>query len=464
MIMAMTRHASNNYAFIMETLDTLVPQDHIVRRLEHCIDWKFIYPKVSHLYSPFGRPSIDPVILFKMLCINIVFGYNSMRRTCREIETNFAYRWFLGISMDESVPNYSTWSQNYIRRFGESKIFSELFDHILEHIYTLGFLDLETVFGDSTHQKANANKNKYQDVEIKKVKKAYEDELLEETNKDRANHGKKPLKSIQEKELQFDEVTGEEIEVEVGKTVHIKQSKTDPESGNFHKGEKQKCFAYSHQTFCDRHGYVISHTTVAGNIHDSNSFFEAYQKLKMMDSENEIENLCLDAGYLTPAICRQIIKDDKKLFIPYKRPMTKKGFFKKYEYVYNKESDHYICPNDKVLKYSTTNKSGYREYKSNPCDCETCPFLDKCTKSKNHQKVVTRHVWEDYKEEANALRHTPEWKEIYPKRKETIERVFADSKELHNLRYTRLRGLKKNEQQASLIFAFHNLIKLARRT
>lgn len=143
--------------------------------------------------------------------------------------------------------------------------------------------------------------------------------------------------------------------------------------------------------------------------------------------------------------------------------MTKKGFFKKHEYVYDEGFDCYICPNDKVLEYSTTNKGGYREYKFDPRDCETCPFLDRCTKSRNHQKVVTRHIWEDYKEEAEEIRYTPEWKEVYPKRKETIERVFADSKELHNLRYTRLRCLKKNEQQASLIFAFHNLVKLARR-
>lgn len=74
------------------------------------------------------------------------------------------------------------------------------------------------------------------------------------------------MKSIRERELQFDEATGEEIEVEARETIHIKQSRTDPESGAFHKGEKQKCFAYSHQTFCDRHGYVVSHTTVAGNM------------------------------------------------------------------------------------------------------------------------------------------------------------------------------------------------------
>ena len=85
-----------------------------------------------------------------------------------------------------------------------------------------------------------------------------------------------------------------------------------------------------------------------------------------------------------------------------------------------------------------------KEYKSNPKDCENCPLRGRCTSSKNFQKVVTRHVWEEYREEVmDEIRHTPEWKEIYPRRKESIERVFADCKEHHTLRYTRLRGLQK---------------------
>ena len=142
--------------------------------------------------------------------------------------------------------------------------------------------------------------------------------------------------------------------------------------------------------------------------------------------------------------------------------MTKKGFFKKYEYVYDEKLDIYICPNNKDLKYTTTNKSGYREYKSNPKDCEGCPFLEQCTQSKNHQKVITRHVWEEYRELADEIRYTPEWKDIYPLRKETIERVYADCKEKHGLRFTRIRGLKKNQQESLIIFGCHNLGKLAR--
>ena len=458
--MAMSMNRCSREGFIFASLEMLVPEDHFVRKLDRCIDWHFIYPLVKDLYSHYGRASIDPVILFKMLCINIVFGFNSMRRTCRECEMNAAYRWFLGVPFEEKAPNYSTWSQNYIRRYGDSDVFAQIFEHILTRIDELGLLDLSTVFGDSTHQKASANKNKHVDVEIEVVRKVYEDDLLEEINEDRKAHGKKALKETRDIEYQFDEKTGEEIEVEVKQTKRIKQSKTDPEAGMFHKGEKEKCFAYSHQTFCERHGFVVGFRTVPGNIHDSVSFFPVFNVLSQK-YRDKIMNLVLDAGYVTPAICRAVIEAGYKLYVPYKRPMTKKGFFKKKQFGYIEEYDCYVCPNLKFLEYTTTNRNGYKEYKSDPKDCENCPFLAQCTHSRNHQKVITRHVWEKYKEETEAIRHTPEWKKIYPLRKETIERVFADDKELHNLRYTRLRGLIKNEQQASLIFAFHNLKKMA---
>jgi hypothetical protein len=141
--------------------------------------------------------------------------------------------------------------------------------------------------------------------------------------------------------------------------------------------------------------------------------------------------------------------------------MTKKGFFKKYEYVYDEHYDCYICPNNKVLKYSTTNRDGYREYKSNPNYCKSCEYLNICTNSKNKQKLVTRHIWQNYLEEADHLRHKPYVKKVYSKRKETIERVFADAKEKHCMRYTKLRGLSKIDMEVSLIFSCMNLKKLA---
>ena len=245
--------------------------------MEEALDFRFIYPKVQHLYSRHGRPSIDPVVLFKMLIINIVFGINSMRKTCQEIEVNLAYRWFLGLSIDEKIPNFSTWSQNYIRRYKDSTIFQEIFMEILEQAVDYGFVDFTTVFGDSTHQKANANKRKSVKKEVEILKKKYEDDLLVEINEDRECIGKESFDSMVHTEYVHDEETGEEVKKTSTKT--ITESTIDPESGCFHKGEKEKCFAYSHQTFCDKNSFVLAVTTVPGNVHDSVSFFDAYEEL-----------------------------------------------------------------------------------------------------------------------------------------------------------------------------------------
>ena len=290
------------------------------------------------------------------------------------------------------------------------------------------------------------------------MKKSYEDKLLEEINEDRISHGKKPIDSLNKNEIMFDEETGEVIENK--DTKHIKESLTDPESGCFHKGEKEKCFAYTHQVFSDKNGFVLAKTTTPGNIHDSVAFFDAYNVLNEK-FKDKIKNICLDAGYVTPAICREIILNGHTPLMPYKRPMTGKDLFKKYEYVYDEYYDCYICPNNEILSYSTTDKNGYKQYKSNPDKCINCPFREQCTKSKIYQKVLTRHIWEEYKEQANENRYTKNWKDNYPQRKETIERVFGDCKEQHNLRFTRVRGLLKNEQNTTMIFACHNLKKMA---
>ena len=147
--------------------------------------------------------------------------------------------------------------------------------------------------------------------------------------------------------------------------------------------------------------------------------------------------------------------------MPYVRPKTKKDCFKKYEYVYDDYYDCFICPNFEILNYSTTDRNGYKIYKSNPEKCKNCPLRSKCTESKSFQKVITRHVWEECKEETAENRYTQEWKDNYPLRKETVERTFADCKEQHGLRFTRVRGLVQNEHNSTIIFACHNLKKMA---
>jgi transposase len=458
--MAMTnRNNRKNDCIILDTIDSLVPQDHFIRQLEESIDWNFVYPLCKPLYSDFGRPSIDPVVLFKLIFINIIFGYNSMRKTCEECKYNIIYRWFLGLSIYDEVPNYSTWSQNYIRRYGDSDVFDMIFQRILMELDANGFLDVTTVFGDGTHMKASANKRKATDKEVEIAVKHFDEALLEEINQSREENGKKPFDSLVKEELRFNEATGEEEKVK--KTKHIKESTTDPESGMFHKGEKEKCFAYEVHTMCDAHGYVLASDVFPGNVHDSVAFFKTYNKVMEL-FEHKVQNICLDSGYKTPAICREVLENNQNLFTPYKRPMTKEGYFRKNEYAYDEQNDCYICPLGIILPYSTTDRTGYHLYKSRSSDCESCPLKEKCTKSKNNVKVVTRHVWAEYIERVEDMRLSPKWKEEYPKRKETVERVFADCKEKSILRYTRLRGLLKNQHQVLMVFACHNLKKMAK--
>ena len=115
-----------------------------------------------------------------------------------------------------------------------------------------------------------------------------------------------------------------------------------------------------------------------------------------------------------------------------------------------------------MLFYSTTNREGYREYKSRGYICEKCPQRSKCTESKDHVKLVTRHVWEDYMEQVEDIRYTLGNKTIYQKRKETIERIFGTAKEHHGFRYTQYRGKARMEMKAGLTFACMNLKKLVR--
>lgn len=114
-------------------IDQLVPTDHLLRKIDTSVDFTFIHPLVKHLYcQDNGRPALDPTLLFKLLFIGYLFGVRSERQLIREVQVNVAYRWFLGLSLTDKVPNASTLSQNRIRRFNESDVYQNIFDNIVE--------------------------------------------------------------------------------------------------------------------------------------------------------------------------------------------------------------------------------------------------------------------------------------------------------------------------------------------
>ena len=371
-------------------IDQLVPKAHLLRKIDAAVDFTQLYEMVEPLYcEDNGRPSIDPVVLFKMVLVQHLYGLTSLRRTAEEVSANNCYRWFLGYPLQEETPHFSTVSYNFRHRFTD----------------------------DDNDPPASPRKHK-------------------------DNTSKKKL--ARRKKQGFRTVT---------------KSVTDPDCGLFVKGGHKRQFAYEAHTACDKNGFVLETVVTPGNVHDSVAFDEVYDKV----TENfpQVEAVVADAAYKTPHICKKVFGDGRVLSTAYKRPQTMKNGHEWWKYVYDEFYNCVICPEYQPLKYSTTNRDGYREYKSDPNICAACPTRERCTHSRDCIKTVQRHIWKDYEELADDARYTPVYAQLYKCRKETIERVFADAKEKHAMRYTQYRGLAQVTNWVKLKFAAMNLKKLA---
>lgn len=225
-------------------------------------------------------------------------------------------------------------------------------------------------------------------------------------------------------------------------------------------GKPKGFFYLDHRTVDSKCNIITDSHITAANIHDSLPYLERLD-VQREKFDFKVESVGLDAGYYTPPLCKGLVDRDIFGVIAYRRSNHIKGYFYKREYQYNKENDTYTCPEGQEIQYSTTTREGYRTYKSDPEKCKNCPSLNKCTRSLNKTKVVTRHVWDDFKEKINSNRFTDYGKKIYSRRKETIERSFADSKQLHGLRYARFRGLERVKDQCLLTSACQNMKKIA---
>ncbi|MGR6871897.1 IS1182 family transposase [Pseudomonas sp. HK3] len=429
------------------SIDELVPNDHLLRKIEQKVDFSFIHDLVKDFYSPNnGRPALDPTLMFKLLFIGYLFGVRSERQLIREVQVNVAYRWFLGLGLTDKIPDASTLSQNRIRRFKESDVYQQIFDEIVLQAMKKKLVGGTTLYTDSTHLKANANKNKHIKVQAQAERQAYMDELDKAVEQDRLDHGKKPLASRSETP---------------NKSRDIKQSTTDKDSGYMVRDNKPKGFFYlDHRTVDARCNIITDVHVTAGNVHDSVPYLARLDRQVQRFGFN-LQHVGLDAGYFTAALCKGI--EDRNLYgvMGYRRPTHKKGYFYKNQYVYDETQDLYTCPQGQNVFYRTTTREGYRQYHSDANACQHCPDLTRCTKSQNHTKVITRHVWEGSKDRINEHRLTDKGKLLYARRKETVERSFADAKQLHGYRYAQFRGKHKVQMQCLMTAAAQNMKKIA---
>lgn len=414
---------------VFMTMEDMVPKESIYRKIDKCIDFTFIYDEVKDLYcNNNGRPGIDPVVLFKLVFIQALDGIKSMRKTCEKIKVDAEYRWFLGIPFGQDTPHFSTFSKNYERRFKGTKVFENIFINIVNQAMKYNLIDGETFYTDSTHKKANANKNNYVDM-IEEIVKERRKWLEEEINEERVKQGRKPF----------------EYENKVEKK-HIKVSKTDEESGYYHRDNKEKGFMYlDHRTVDDKCNIIVDCYITKGNVHDSVPFIDRAEYIKKTFGFN-IKNYGVDSGYLTLDIKKYFIDNNVFAVFGYRRYGTPESRKEKNKYQYVKEEDIYFDKSTgEVLEYNgLIDRNGYKKYEN----------LDKT-------KIVRRHIHEEWNEIFRENRLSKEGKELYQKRKEHIERSFADSKQNHGYRYAMYKGIEKNQNYTWLICAAQNMKNIA---
>lgn len=427
---------------VMTTMEEIVPEDSLYRKVDKYIDFTFIYEEVKDLYcEDNGRPSVDPVVLFKLVFIQALDGLKSMRKTCEKIKVDAEYRWFLGIPFGTDTPHFSTFSKNYERRFKGTNVFEDIFINIVHQAQAYGMLDDE-YFMDSTHRKANANKNKYEDKIIEEVKKR-KLELEEEINQERIRIGEEPFEYKDEYEKK-----------------HIKVSKTDKESGYYHRDNKEKGFMYlEHRTVNGKCNIITDSFVTKGNIHDSVVCTQRldYQRNKLNININKVG---LDSGYDTLDIKKYFEEENIFGVIQYRSYGQGNTKVRKYEFKYLKEEDAYVCPRTGViLPYRNIDKLGYKKYYDRK-QCEGCPYQKECC-GNNKFRIIRRLICEEINERARERRLSEEGKELFKKRKTTVERSFGDSKQNHGFRWTMYKGVEKNQSYTHLICAAQNMKNIA---
>ncbi|MFB5198609.1 IS1182 family transposase [Neobacillus sp. KR4-4] len=433
----------DDYQSRMEFIDlnTFVPSNHILRQINEKIDFSFIYNKMEMYYSKHGRKSLDPVLLFKMLLIGYLYNVDSERELEQEVNLNIAYRWFLGLDLTDPVPDHSTFSQNRRRRFKDSTVFQEIFDHIVKLCMEKGLVTGEVIVTDSTHIKASASKSKVEKVTVEKTPSQYLNTLELEA--------KKIEKELEEKRKE----TGTKKRGRKPKgpsTETISVVKTDSDAGVLSRPGKPTGPHYlAHTSIDTKNGIIVDIHPSPGNINDCEPFVE---RLKVIQDkfELDIKSVGADRGYDTTPIHHGL----KTLEITgYISPIKYDNAFDTTSYrdfFYNRETDTYTCPNQKVLTFTHLMSKGeqyYKTYSAKTKDCKVCPFREKCFGKTASRRTISRPIAHELLEENIKRAKTNEYKLVQKLRRVWCEGSFGTMKTKHNLYKTYKRGIEKIHEQ-----------------
>ena len=405
-------------------LDKLITKRHLLRRIDRVLDLGFVRELTKGYYSQEkGRPSIDPEVYFRIQLIGYIYGIESDRQLCEEIQVNISYRWFAHLSFQDEVPDHSSLTR--IRdRFGE-KCFEEVFKKIVEQCKKAGLVPGKRAIVDATLVEADAS--------MKSL-------VLREENKDKA---------VKEGRVYSNET-------------HT--SSTDPDAKIVARGKESKRLCHKVHYTADAEARVITAVRVtAGNVQDHLEL-EKQISYAMTTFGLDIKEAVADKGYGIGSCYEYLDKKKIRSYIPVKTDRhlaQREAGFK-----FNRRKNAYVCPKKEFLTARGHDIERKRTpYKSSSTVCKSCTVKESCTTSKvsgSEARVLWRSDYENLFEKVRTRMRTPNFLKVLTERKWKIEGLFGEAKERHGLRVSRYRGRSKVQIQAYLTATVQNLKRLAK--
>jgi transposase len=423
-------------------MEQMIPPNHLLRKINQLVNFGFIYEQAAELYAKSGRPSIDPVLLVKMLLVGYLYGIKSERRLEQEVQLNIAYRWFCGLQLTERVPDHSTFSQNRRRRFGNSGLYREIFYEIVRQCIDRGLADGEQTVCDGSFLPAEVSKSSCITVEanVKKSMQSYLDILDEELA---AQPGYKPIER---------------------KTQEVRRltSKTDLDCGFIHHGKKNGLGYLAEATVDCRHGIVTGIDVYPANEKESGIVLRHLEN-QMQASGLRIKQLALDGGYDIGAVHRGLELLGIEGYIP---AISYSNGPEQYGFTYSSQEDCFICPCGQTLSYSKlycirSTGNYLRNYLAPRAICQNCAQKNTCLGKEKHKRILASSFYPAFyrgHERAKSL----QYERMMRLRAIWSEGTFSVLKREHKLRTIKKRGMLNANEECLLAAVALNLKRMVK--
>jgi len=450
----MGRHGAGQGQFFYSfDLDRIIPPDHLVRQIDSVLDLSWVHKELAPYYSHTGRPSIDPVLMIRMLITGYVFAIRSERQLCSEVQVNLAYRWFCKLSIEDDVPNHSVFSRARHERFRESDALRRVFEGVVARCIAAGLVGGEALSVDASLIKADVDKKKRvpgnQPIAWPKAEEACRavreyltaldnacaDEEGDGSDGDNGGIRRKPIKEI---------------------------SLTDPQAAWVTRKGIDPLFAYDANYLIDnKMGIIVDAEGTRANRVVEIAVTRAMIERVGRCFDLQPRRLVGDTAYGAARLLKWLVDRGITPHIPvWDKSARSDGTFSRADFIFDHERNIYICPGGAELT-STGNVDQRRSvyYRAKKSDCSTCALKPKCTTA--IVRKVTRDIDEDVRERVRALAHTESFEQSRRERKK-VEMRFAHMKRIFKLDRLRLRGLSGAKDEVLLTATAQNLRRLAK--